>query len=42
MLSEISQRKTDIVHVIIYILSLKKKMNVYSKTETDSQIKKSN
>ena len=41
MLSEISQRKTNTL-LLIYGIKKNNKMNVYNKTETDSQIKRTN
>ena len=41
MLSEISQRKKNTL-LLIYGIKKNNKMNVYNKTETDSQIKRTN
>ena len=41
ILSEL-HRESQILHVIIYIHNLKNKTNEYNKTETDSQIQKTN
>ena len=43
MLREISQRKTNTVHYCLHVESKKmKQMDEYNKTETDSQIKRTN